>query len=119
MNAFFAAFCVLPPALLGAKTYWKWRVSSWWLFAGFVLAGWVLVNLAISRHFEELAELAWHTAGASNELKEAAQADGAVQVFGLYFGWAYAAVYFAVWAFAGSVIAFCYRRIRKTGATPD
>ena len=105
MNAFFVAFCVLPPALLGAKAYWKWRIHFWWLFAGFVLAGWVLVNLAIGRHFQELNELAWHTTGASDELKEAAQSDGAVQVFGLYFGWAYAAAYFGVWVFARSVAA--------------
>ena len=118
MNIFLLVFCVLPPALLGAKMYLKWRISSWWLFAGFVLVGWILVNLTIWWHFEELNRLAWYTPGASDELQEAAQTDGAARVFALYFGWAYAAVYFGVSALACSVIAIFYRRIRETGATP-
>jgi hypothetical protein len=99
MNIFFATFCVLPPALLGAKTYAKWRISSWWLFAGFVVVGWILVNLAIWWKFEELGRLA-SLPGASDELMDAAQTDGAARVFGMLFGWAYAALYFGAWAFA-------------------
>jgi hypothetical protein len=112
MNVFFAAFCVLPPALLGAKTYSKWRISSWWLFAGFVLVGWILVNLAVWWHFEELARLA-SMPGASDELMDAAQSDGAARVFGLYFGWVYAAVYFGGWALALRVGASSYTRLHK------
>ena len=113
MNAFLAAFFVLPPALLSAKRYFRLRISSWWLFAAFVLLGWVLVNLGTWWQFDDLAALAWHTAGASNELQEAAQADGAAQVFGLYLGWAYAAAYFGVWALACSVIALLHGWLRK------
>jgi hypothetical protein len=117
MNVFLAAFLLLPPILLGAKAYWKWRVSAWWLFGSFVLVGWALVNLAIWRYFDYLSELAL-APGASDELREAAQSDGAAQVFGLFLGWAYSAAYFAVWAFLRSVIAFLHGRIGKTASTP-
>ena len=118
MNMFFAAFCVLPPTLLGAKMCLKWRISSWWLFASFVLVGWILVNLAIWRHFEDMTRLAWYTPGASDKLKEAAQTDGAARVFGLFFGWTYAAVYFGAWALAFSVGAFVHGRLRKSFGPP-
>ena len=117
INGFYAAFLLLPPTLLGAKAYWKWRVSTWWLFGGFVLAGWVLVNLAIWRYFDYLSELALTTE--SDELREAAQSDGAAQVFALYLGWAYSAAYFAVWALLRSVIAFFHGRIGKTASNPS
>jgi hypothetical protein len=113
VNIFLLVFCVLPPALLGAKMYLNWRISSWWLFAGFVLIGWILVNLTIWWHFQELTRLAWYTPGASDELKEAAQTDGAARVFGLFFGWAYAALYFGAWALGSSASASFYRRLRK------
>ena len=112
MNIFFAMFCVLPPALLGARTYSKWRISSRWLFADFVLVGWILVNLTIWWRFEELARLA-SMPGASDKLMDAAQNDGAARVFGLYFGWVYAALYFGAWALAYRVGASLYRRLQK------
>ncbi len=112
MNLFFAMFCFLPPALLVARTYSKRRISSWWLFTGFVLVGWILVNLAIWWRFEELAKLA-SAPGASDELMDAAQNDGAARVFGLYFGWAYAALYFGAWASAYNVGTAGYKWIQK------
>src|SRR5712671_6062685 len=87
MNLFFAAFCIIPPVLLGAKRVLKWRISSWWFLAGFIPVGWILVNLAIEGHFNELARLG----------DERATIDGAARVFGLLFGGVYAALYFGAW----------------------
>jgi hypothetical protein len=112
VNIFFAIFCLLPPVLLGGKFYWKWRISSWWLFVGFVLVGWILVNLTVWRHFEVLADLA-SIPGASDDVMDAAQNDGATRVFGLYFGWLYAALYFGGWTLALRVSAFVYRRLHQ------
>jgi len=108
----FAAFCVLPPVLLGVKMYSKERISPWPLFVAFVLVGWALWNLTISLHFDELARLA-STTGASDEIMDAAQNDGAARVFGLYFGWAYAAFYFGAWALAFKVFGSIYKRFHK------
>jgi hypothetical protein len=107
----FAVFCVLPPVLLGVKVYSKGRISPWPLFVSFVLVGWVLWNLTISLHFEELARLA-STTGASDEIMDAAQNDGAARVFALYFGWAIAAFYFGACALVFFVCGSIYRRLQ-------
>jgi hypothetical protein len=63
-------------------------------------------------HFDELAKLA-STPGASDEIMDAAQNDGAARVFALYFGWAIAAFYFGAWALAFKVFGSIYKRFHK------
>lgn len=111
MNVFFVAFCALPPAILLAKAYFKWRMSTWWFFAGFVMVGWILWFVAIWLRFEDLARQA-STPGASDELMDQAQKDGAPRVFALYFGWAFAGLYFGAWTLAYSRGGSLYKRIR-------
>src|SRR5262245_24014624 len=118
MNLFLLAFLLLAPGLLAAKAVGKWRTSTWWILLVCIVTGWGLVNFAIWSHFEELARVA-AMPGASDEAMEAAQNDGAARVFGLLFGWAYAAIYFGVWLLLFRAYNFFRTRLGKVSRQPE
>ena len=94
MNIYDAIFLLFPIVAIIAKEMLKLKISLWIIFVVWVGFGWLLVNLATWRHYEMLDELMRNTPNPSEELVERWQNDDASQVFALYFGWAYAAIYF-------------------------
>ncbi len=104
MNIFLIMFLALPPAMFIAKSYWRWRISTVLLFIGYLVLGWILINLAVWWHFEMLSEKLQDLTAPSEKLMETIQNDGAKRVFALYFGWAYALIYFVFWLLARLVV---------------
>ncbi len=111
MNPYHIAFLTLPIAAIVAKLFFKWRLSLWIIFFGCVLSGWGLAHLAVERHFDNLDALVRSTPQPSPTLLDALQRDGAAQVFALYFGWAYAAVYFLLCLGLAYVVKFAADRL--------
>ncbi len=116
MNVYDAIFLLLPVVTLVAKELLKLKVSLWVVFAVWIGIGWLLVNLALWRHYELLDELMRNTPNPSEELIERWQADGAPQVFALYFGWAYAAIYFLLCLALVHIVRFIKQRFVNTAA---
>lgn len=94
MNLYLVVFLILPVVALAVREYGKLKLSLWVIFFVYLGAGWLLVYLAAQSHLADLDELVRNTPDPSKELLDKWQNDGAKQVFALYFGWAYAAVYF-------------------------
>jgi len=69
----------------------------WAIFAGYVVVGWVCVNLGIWFFYISLGWLIDTTNNPPQEWIDAWAADGAKRVFALMFGWIYATIYFSVW----------------------
>jgi len=60
-------------------------------------SAYVCVNLGIWFYYKSLGWLIHATANPPEQWVEAWAADGAKRVFGLFFGWLYAIIYFIVW----------------------
>ena len=90
-------FLILPPGLLFARNCWKPRIHTAWLFLGFAVLGWLLLNAYLHLSFEYLARQVQATPNPSDELIDSLNSDGAVIVFTFLFGWLYATIYFALW----------------------
>lgn len=73
------------------------RFPMWALFLSYVLVGWICVNLGIWLYYESLGWLIEVASDPPVAWTEAWAADGAKRVFGLFFGWIYAIVYYAFW----------------------
>jgi hypothetical protein len=113
MNPYLVAFLTLPVAAIVAKIFFKWRLSLWIIFFGCVLAGWGLAHLAVQQHFDNLDALVRSTPQPSEALLDALQSDGAAYVFAAYFGWVYAAVYFAVCLWLAYIAKFVVGRFQR------
>jgi hypothetical protein len=109
MNIFTFGFLLIPIAAIAANEVSSKKVSLWFIFIVYVLVGWLLWNLSVWWYFQQLDELVRSTPHPSAELLEKWQNDGAANVFALYFGWLFAAVYFLVCV----VIVFAIREIGK------
>jgi len=96
MNLFFASFLILPILALLAKESGKLKLPLWSIFLVCAVVGWLLVNLAVEQYFASLDEVISSSPNPPEELLERRQNDGAKRVFALYFGWAYAALYFLI-----------------------
>ena len=91
MNGLLISFLLLPPLILFAKEVRRLQMSLWSLFGVYVLIGWGLIIVAEQLQY-----------GVS-------QFNNTTQVFIMYFGWIYSAVYFFIWMTAVYVI----RQFRK------
>ncbi len=109
MNIFDVAFLIIPVAALVAKESGKLKLSTWSIFIIYVAVGWLLAYLGMERYFASLDELIRSPPNPSEELLSKWQNDGASQVFALYLGWVYAAVYFL---FCLSIV-YVVRTLRK------
>jgi hypothetical protein len=96
MSLFVAAFLILPIAVLVARESGKLKLSLWSIFFICIAVGWLLVYLAVEQYSASLDEVVRKTPNPPKEFLDEWQNDGAKQVLGLYFGWAYAAVYFLI-----------------------
>ncbi len=96
MNLYFAAFLTIPILALAAKEFGGLKLSRWSIFFIYIAAGWLLVYFAVEAHFAFLDEKVSSTPNPSEELLNEWENDGAPQVSALFFGWAYAAIYFLV-----------------------
>jgi hypothetical protein len=94
MNFYLAAFLIIPVVALIAREAGKLRLSRWIIFFGYLAVGWLLVYLAVQSYLDNLDEPVRNTPHPSKELLDEWQDDGAKEVFALYFGWAFATVYF-------------------------
>jgi len=95
MNGLLISFLLLPPLILFIKEVGRWQLSLWSIFGVYVLIGWGLMVV--------LERLQY---GVS-------QFNNSTQVFMMYLGWIYSAVYFFIWMIAAYVI----RQFRKQLAT--
>jgi len=84
-------FLLLPPLMLFVREVRRWRVSLWSLFGVYVLLGWGLIIVVERMQY-----------GVS-------QVNNSTQVFMMYFGWIYSAVYFLI----SMTAAFVIRQFRK------
>jgi hypothetical protein len=69
----------------------------WFLFVGYILVGYILINLGIHVAYDILSWLLETHPNPPDEWSDALMADGAKLVFGLMFGWLYAIIYFSIW----------------------
>ena len=95
-----ALFVAGAPLLLALR-FAKPRRMPWWLLVVLAAAlGWVLSNLALHFYYEHLDDLIAESGGlggASKELIDEWQSDGAKRVFAYLFGWAYGLLYLIPW----------------------
>ncbi len=108
MNIFDIAFLVIPVAALVAKESGKLKLSMWSIFIIYIAVGWLLVYLGVERYFASLDELIRSTPNPSEKLLNERQND-AKEVFALFFGWIYAAVYFLI-CLVGVYVARAFRK---------
>ena len=94
MSLYLVAFLILPLAALAARESGKLKLSLWVIFFIYLGVGWLLVYLAVQSYLAGLDELVRNTPHPSKEVMDQWQNDGAMQVFALYFGWAYATAYY-------------------------
>ncbi len=97
VNPFFLVFWLLPPIVLVLKYAGRIKLPVWVLLIGYVVVGYVCVNLGIWFYYKSLGWLIHTTVNPPEQWVEAWAADGAKRVFGLFFGWLYAIIYFVVW----------------------
>jgi len=95
VNGLLILFLLLPPLMLFVREVRRWRVSLWSLFGVYVLLGWGLIIVVERMQY-----------GIS-------QVNNSTQVFMMYFGWIYSAVYFLI----SMTAAFVIRQFRKQLAT--
>ncbi len=95
MNGLLILFMLLPPLMLFVREAGRWRVPIWCLFAVYVLLGWGLIIVVGRMQYE------------------VSQVNHSTQVFMMYFGWIYSAVYFLI----SMTAAFVIRQFRKQLAT--
>lgn len=88
-------FLLLPPLMLFVREAGRWRVPLWSLFAFYVLLGWGLIIVVGRMQYE------------------VSQVNHSTQVFTVYFGWIYSAVYFLI----SMTAAFVIRQFRRQLAT--
>jgi hypothetical protein len=113
-NPFFLVFWLLPPALIGLKLAGRIKVSHWAILLGYVIIGYLCVNLGIWLHYELLGWLIHTTANPPKAWLRAWEADGAKRVFGLFLGWVYALIYFIAWLVTMCAIQKLIGSLRKT-----
>lgn len=105
------AFLAWPATLLAIR-YVRPRWMPWFaILIGVGLIGWVLWGLQISARNEYLDRVVRSLANPdpNDPLVDEWQADGARNVFALYFGWAISTIYFLPWL--GIYLLACFRRI--------
>lgn len=94
MSLYLTAFLILPLVSLVAKESGELKLPLWLIFFIYLGVGWLLVHLSVQSSLANIDGLVRNTPHPSSELLDEWQSDGARQVFALYFGWAYAAIYF-------------------------
>jgi hypothetical protein len=112
MNPFDAAFLILPVAALVAREFGKLKLPLWLVFLIYVPAGWLLMTLGVEWYFAALDKAVRSTPHPSEELLHKWQSDGAARVFAVYFGWAFAAIYFALCLWIVKIVHFFVTRLR-------
>ena len=110
MNPFDAAFLILPVAALVAREFGKLKLPLWLIFLIYVPAGWLLMTLGVEWYFAALDKAVRSTPHPSEELLNKWQSDGAARVFAVYFGWAFAAIYFVLCLLIIKTVSFFVRR---------
>ena len=86
MDGLILLFLILPPLMLFVKGVRRWQVSVRSLFGVYVLIGWGMMVVAARMQYE------------------VSQVNDSTQVFMMYFGWIYSAVYYLAWMTAAYVI---------------
>lgn len=93
-------FGLLPPALLSLRMFPRRRLPWWAVVTIMVVTGWGLVLGAAM-------------------LAESPEGGSAAMVFALFFGWAYALVWFAPWLGLYGLVALVRRRFRQSAKEED
>ena len=86
MDGLILVFLILPPLMLFVKEVRRWQASVRSLFGVYVLIGWGMMVVAARMQYE------------------VSQVNDSTQVFMMYLGWVYSAVYYLAWMTASYVI---------------
>lgn len=112
INPFVIAFLLIPPIIIIGNAFREKRSPYWLLLLGFMLTGWVCVFFGTDWYFSALEEKITNTSNPPKEWIENLTADGAIRVFGLFFGWLYSAIYFMAWLIPTLIVSKLVKSIR-------
>lgn len=96
MNPYEALFLILAPTLLLVALLRKEERILPYLLV-YVVTGWILISPGIEWNQQELRKEIEALETPNQELIDQLNNDGGKRAFGLYFGWAYALIYFLGW----------------------
>ncbi|MCI0330655.1 MAG: hypothetical protein L0196_06850 [candidate division Zixibacteria bacterium] len=112
-------FLIMPPTFLFVHYRWKPRWHPVFLFLGFIVLGWLLLNVSHHLYYESLFLQVGATPNPSDELRDRMQSDGAANVFTLLFGWLFAAIYFTIWFALFRIGQWAWKRLNFKAAAPS
>ena len=92
-NYWFLLFFILPPLVIFAG--WQSRPLGTLRFVVTILAGWLIIQFVLDRHWEMKIDSVPYDA--THEELMAASADGASRIFYLVLGWIPAGLYSTIW----------------------